>query len=215
MSRNPIDKTVTILSAVCCLAFVFMTIASPDQVKTLFDNIFKFFITNFGWTYMACVAGFVVFCLTVAFSRYGNVRLGKDDEKTGIQPQNLVRHAVRRRHGHRIGVLGSGRTHLPFRRSALCRTPNRRGRLGSHAYGCFPLGAASLGLLCHRGACACLFSVPQGLSRPDQCNPDPIDRRASCPGDLWKKSSIAWQWSPPCSAWPHRWGWGRFRSPPA
>ncbi len=54
--------------------------ASPEQVKELFDKIFHFFISNFGWAYMTCVAGFVVFCLAVAFSRFGNVRLGQDDE---------------------------------------------------------------------------------------------------------------------------------------
>lgn len=80
MNDNTIDKTVSIISALCCLAFVFMTMASPDQVKELFDKIFKFFISNFGWAYMTCVAGFVVFCLAVAFSRFGNIRLGKDDE---------------------------------------------------------------------------------------------------------------------------------------
>jgi glycine betaine transporter len=80
MNDNSIDKTVSIISALCCLAFVFMTMASPDQVKELFDKIFKFFISNFGWAYMTCVAGFVVFCLAVAFSRFGNIRLGKDDE---------------------------------------------------------------------------------------------------------------------------------------
>ena len=80
MNDNTIDKTVSGISAVCCLAFVFMTMASPDQVKDLFDQIFKFFISNFGWAYMTCVAGFVVFCLAVAFSRFGSIRLGKDDE---------------------------------------------------------------------------------------------------------------------------------------
>ncbi len=81
MKDNTIDKTVAVTSAVCCLAFVFMTMASPEQMKALFDKIFKFFIANFGWAYMTCVAGFVVFCLGMAFSHFGKIRLGKDDEK--------------------------------------------------------------------------------------------------------------------------------------
>lgn len=81
MKDNTIDKTVSIASAVCCLAFVFLTMASPEQVKDLFDKIFKFFIGYFGWAYMACVAGFVLFCLLIAFSRFGRIRLGKDNEK--------------------------------------------------------------------------------------------------------------------------------------
>lgn len=81
MNDNSIDKTVSSVSAVCCLTFVFMTMASPSQMKEVFDHIFKFFIANFGWAYMTCVAGFVLFCLVMAFSRFGKIRLGKDDEK--------------------------------------------------------------------------------------------------------------------------------------
>lgn len=81
MNDNSIDKTVSIISAICCLAFVFLTMASPEYAKTLFDKIFQYFITSFGWAYMLCVAGFVGFCLVVAFSRFGRIRLGKDDEK--------------------------------------------------------------------------------------------------------------------------------------
>ena len=81
MKENTIDKTVAGISAICCLTFVFLTMASPDQVKQLFDKIFKFFISNFGWAYMTCVAGFVAFCLIIAFTRFGDIRLGKDDEK--------------------------------------------------------------------------------------------------------------------------------------
>lgn len=47
MKDNSIDKTVSIASAICCLTFVFLTMASPDQVKELFDKIFKFFIGNY------------------------------------------------------------------------------------------------------------------------------------------------------------------------
>lgn len=66
MNNNAIDKTVVTIAAICCLTFVFLTMASPEQVKDLFDKIFHFFISNFGWAYMTCVAGFVVFCLAVA-----------------------------------------------------------------------------------------------------------------------------------------------------
>jgi len=81
MNDNTIDKTVSIVSAVCCLTFVFMTMASPTRMKAIFDHIFKFFIANFGWAYMTCVAGFVLFCFVMAFSRFGRIRLGRDDEK--------------------------------------------------------------------------------------------------------------------------------------
>ncbi|MFK5953510.1 MAG: BCCT family transporter [Desulfobacterium sp.] len=78
---NTIDKGITITSVLCCAAFIVATIISPEGVKGLFDTLFKFFINNFGWAYLLCVAGFVVFCFAMAFSRYGNIKLGKDDEE--------------------------------------------------------------------------------------------------------------------------------------
>ena len=78
---NTIDKGITITSVLCCAAFIVATMISPEGVKGLFDTLFKFFINNFGWSYLLCVAGFVVFCFAMAFSRYGNIKLGKDDEE--------------------------------------------------------------------------------------------------------------------------------------
>ncbi len=78
---NTIDKGITITSVLCCAAFIVATMISPEGVKGLFDTLFKFFINNFGWAYLLCVAGFVVFCFAMAFSRYGNIKLGKDDEE--------------------------------------------------------------------------------------------------------------------------------------
>jgi glycine betaine transporter len=77
---NTIDKGITITSVLCCAGFIVATMISPEGVKGLFDTLFKFFINNFGWAYLLCVAGFVVFCFAMAMSRYGNIKLGKDDE---------------------------------------------------------------------------------------------------------------------------------------
>ena len=80
MNDKSIDKQIFISSAVVCGIFIAVTLLSPEGVKQVFDKIFKFFIANFGWAYMLVVAGFVLFCLAVAFSRIGLIRLGKDDE---------------------------------------------------------------------------------------------------------------------------------------
>ena len=37
--------------------------------------------TNFGWFYILSVVGFIAFCLWISLSKYGRVKLGKDDEK--------------------------------------------------------------------------------------------------------------------------------------
>ena len=77
---NAIDKTITISSVLVCSVFIVATLISADMVKEVFNKIFKFFINNFGWSYLLCVAGFVLFCFVMAMSKFGNIRLGKDDE---------------------------------------------------------------------------------------------------------------------------------------
>jgi glycine betaine transporter len=78
---NTLDKGITIASVLVCSVFIVATLISADMVKAVFDKIFKFFINNFGWSYLLLVAGFVLFCFIIAMSKFGNIRLGKDDEE--------------------------------------------------------------------------------------------------------------------------------------
>ncbi len=82
--KTGIDLGVSIVSVICCGIVIAWTMYSPEGVKTTFDKIFKFCIANFGWTYMASVALFVVFCFVLAVSKYGSIRLGKDDEEPEV-----------------------------------------------------------------------------------------------------------------------------------
>lgn len=45
------------------------------------NALFAFLTTDFGWLYLLAVAFFVVFIYAIAFSRYGKIKLGKDDDK--------------------------------------------------------------------------------------------------------------------------------------
>lgn len=75
------DKTIFWASAIICLLFVVVTSANPSAMESNFQTLFDFFITNLGWFYLLVSAMFVVFCLALAFSKYGKIKLGKDDEK--------------------------------------------------------------------------------------------------------------------------------------
>ncbi|AOT69483.1 glycine betaine uptake BCCT transporter [Geosporobacter ferrireducens] len=75
------DKTISEVSAVFCLIFVAVTMVKPIGVQKVFNSIFRFFISNFGWYYLLCGIIFLIVCFTLAFSKYGEMRLGKDDEK--------------------------------------------------------------------------------------------------------------------------------------
>lgn len=76
-----IDKNIFWVSALICLFFVVWTLAAPENVSNAFTATLNFFIKNFGWSFMISVALFLTFCLCLAFSKYGQIKLGKDDEE--------------------------------------------------------------------------------------------------------------------------------------
>src|SRR5690606_41912003 len=49
---------------------------AEDVVLTLQENV----VGAFGWYYVLIVAGFVAFALWVGLGRFGDIRLGKDDD---------------------------------------------------------------------------------------------------------------------------------------
>ncbi|WP_420792090.1 BCCT family transporter [Arthrobacter agilis] len=72
---------VFIPAAALIVLFVAYALIAPDSASALFAGIQENVIGAFGWYYVALVAFFVVFSLWVGFSRYGDIRLGKDDDK--------------------------------------------------------------------------------------------------------------------------------------
>jgi len=76
-----IDQRIFWVSAVIGLLFVIWAMISPAGVTNAFSIIFNFTIVNLGWTYLICGALFLFFCFALAFSKYGKIKLGKDDEE--------------------------------------------------------------------------------------------------------------------------------------
>ena len=65
------------------LAFTFVLIVWSTAFRGSFvrvtDTLYTFLSEKFGWLYLLVIFAFVVFCLILAFSRYGQKRLGADD----------------------------------------------------------------------------------------------------------------------------------------
>lgn len=76
-----VDKTVFWGSAIICLAFVLVASVFTDSVINVFSYLFSFFIEYLGWTYLIGVSVFVIFCLVIAFGKYGSIRLAKDENE--------------------------------------------------------------------------------------------------------------------------------------
>lgn len=65
-------------SSIVALLLVAAT-AAPRQSDFIFSSAQRWVIGNFGWFYVAAVAGFLVFVLFLALGATGRVRLGNDD----------------------------------------------------------------------------------------------------------------------------------------
>ena len=63
------------------LAFVVAATVFTSQLEAQFSAVQSFIATYFGWFYILSVAFFLVFVLWLAFSRYGQIRLGANDSK--------------------------------------------------------------------------------------------------------------------------------------
>jgi len=68
------------LSLVFLGAFVLLGVFLPDHLSQGADQALEFTTDHFGWLYLFATTGFLIFCLGVAFSDYGHIRLGADGE---------------------------------------------------------------------------------------------------------------------------------------
>ncbi|MDZ7668147.1 MAG: BCCT family transporter [Gammaproteobacteria bacterium] len=68
------------VSLALLLAFVVAGIVWPLALAAGADTALTFTREHFGWFYLFATTGFLVFCVGVAFSDYGSIRLGADGE---------------------------------------------------------------------------------------------------------------------------------------
>ena len=68
-------------SAGFILLIVLWGILAPDNMAAVFDTLLAALTRNFGWLYLWVVLAMVVFAAFVAFSRYGNLKLGGEDDE--------------------------------------------------------------------------------------------------------------------------------------
>jgi glycine betaine transporter len=77
-----IDPTVFWVAAAVSALFVAWGIFFTDNLAAVFDAVlWSFLVPNFGWVFILASFGFLAFSLYLAFSRYGKVRLGGQDER--------------------------------------------------------------------------------------------------------------------------------------
>ncbi|WP_082699383.1 BCCT family transporter [Arthrobacter sp. EPSL27] len=76
-----IDKRVFWPAASIILVFALFAILFPATATDMFSSIQSNVIKWFGWYYVAAVAVFVAFALWIGLSRYGDIKLGTDEDE--------------------------------------------------------------------------------------------------------------------------------------
>ncbi|MGM0713900.1 BCCT family transporter [Brevibacillus parabrevis] len=69
------------ISIVIVVLIVLFGAISPELFASAAAQMLKMTTTNFGWFYLIVTFGFLIFCLFLAFSRYGQIPLGGDDDE--------------------------------------------------------------------------------------------------------------------------------------
>lgn len=70
-----------IVSVGVILAIVLWGVLSPASLGSVFDTLLAVITRDFGWFYLWVVLGLVAMALVLAFSRYGDLKLGGEDEE--------------------------------------------------------------------------------------------------------------------------------------
>lgn len=74
-----IHNPVFMISGLAVVAFVFFTLALPDQAGVLFSALFAFATKGFDWFFLSAANVFVIFSLLLIVTPMGSVRLGGAD----------------------------------------------------------------------------------------------------------------------------------------
>jgi len=74
-------KEVFYISLIVVFAIVIWGITMPDNFSNIANSLFNYLTGSFGWFYLITMSLFVIFCVWVALSKHGKVKLGKPDEK--------------------------------------------------------------------------------------------------------------------------------------
>ncbi|MDI3324770.1 BCCT family transporter [Pontibacterium granulatum] len=69
------------VSAVCIVVFVALTLVFQEQAGTFFNELRPWLTTQLDWFFVGSINFFILFCLYVAFSKTGRVRIGGPDAK--------------------------------------------------------------------------------------------------------------------------------------
>ena len=78
---NVFKNPVFTISMTIFIILVVWAFAGANSFNNMTNSAFDFLTGKFGWLYIMSVAAFLIWCLYIAFSKYGKIKLGPDDSK--------------------------------------------------------------------------------------------------------------------------------------
>ncbi|MFC7392329.1 glycine betaine uptake BCCT transporter [Scopulibacillus cellulosilyticus] len=78
MKKATIVFTISLIIAVL---FILWGVLAPHNLSVITSSIQNFLQTKLGWFYLISASIFLIFAIYLIFSRFGNIKLGKDDEE--------------------------------------------------------------------------------------------------------------------------------------
>jgi choline/carnitine/betaine transport len=80
-ARGSMDRVVFVVAAGVAAAFLVWGVLATDSLGSVTSAVLDWLIRNTGWAFLLAATGFVLFAVWLAFSRYGKIPLGADDER--------------------------------------------------------------------------------------------------------------------------------------
>lgn len=75
------NNTVYFVSVIISVIIAVWGIFGSESFGKLANSLMSWVTVNTGWLYLLAMLIFVIFALVIAFSKFGNIRLGPDDSK--------------------------------------------------------------------------------------------------------------------------------------
>ncbi len=76
-----VNPVMAIGSSALAVLFVLYTVIVPEHANSVYSAAKGYIATNFAWYYVGLMSAFLFIAVYLVFSRYGSIRLGKDDER--------------------------------------------------------------------------------------------------------------------------------------
>lgn len=75
------DNRVFYISLAIVLPMCLWAVVANESFSNSANYTLSFLTTKFGWLYLIAMLAFVIFAISIAFSKYGSIKLGPDDSK--------------------------------------------------------------------------------------------------------------------------------------